>query len=180
MKLQYLPNLLTAMRLALSLPIVIAIVYQEPLVAIALFFLAALSDGLDGFLARRYGWETRVGSMLDPLADKVLLVSAFLSLSFIDLIPFWLTLLVAGRDCLIMVGAMVYRSVVGRLDFQPSRLGKLCTLFQLTLVLTAMISMALEVSEPVVFLQPVVVLFTLGSGLHYVADWSRKGWRHFH
>ena len=144
---------------------------------ISLFGIAALSDALDGFLARRYGWQSRLGAMLDPLADKVLLVSAFLSLTFIKALPLWLTLLVVGRDILIIAGTFVYHWVAGSIQFKPSRLGKLCTLLQLSLIMTALVSAALSYTKPVLILQPLVALFTIGSGLQYVVEWGKKGVR---
>ncbi|WP_419835600.1 CDP-alcohol phosphatidyltransferase family protein [Endozoicomonas atrinae] len=176
-KFQYLPNILTIIRLLLAGPITLAILSGRPVWTISLFGIAALSDALDGFLARRYGWQSRLGAMLDPLADKVLLVSAFLSLTFIKALPLWLTLLVVGRDILIIAGTFVYHWVAGSIQFKPSRLGKLCTLLQLSLIMTALVSAALSYTKPVLILQPLVALFTIGSGLQYVVEWGKKGVR---
>ncbi len=174
-KFQYLPNVLTIIRLLLAGPISLAILSERPVWIISLFGIAALSDALDGFLARRYGWQSRFGAMLDPLADKVLLVTAFLSLTVIKVFPLWLTLLVIGRDVLIVAGTFIYRWVVGSIQFKPSLLGKLCTLLQLSLIMTALVSAALNYTKPVILLQPLVALFTVGSGLQYVVEWGRKG-----
>ncbi|KEI72471.1 hypothetical protein GV64_18600 [Endozoicomonas elysicola] len=176
-KLKYLPNILTLLRLLLAGPVSFAILSEKPVWTLSLFLFAALSDALDGFIARHYGWQSRLGAMLDPMADKVLLVSAFLSLTLIKVIPVWLTLLVIGRDILIISGSFIYRWVVGTIQFKPSVLGKLCTLFQLSLIMTALISVALNYTKPVMILQPVVALFTIGSGLQYVVEWGRKGLR---
>ncbi len=176
-KFQYLPNVLTIIRLLLAGPISLAILSERPVWTISLFAIAALSDALDGFLARRYGWQSRFGAMLDPMADKVLLVTAFLSLTVIKVFPLWLTLLVIGRDILIVSGSFIYRWVAGTIQFKPSMLGKLCTLFQLSLIMTALVSVALNYTKPVMILQPVVALFTMSSGLQYVVEWGRKGLR---
>ena len=177
MKLKHLPNLLTVFRLCLALPVAFAIIYKQPGIAIGLFVVAAVSDGLDGFLARRYHWQSRLGSILDPIADKLLLLATFVALTWIQILPLWLTLLVLGRDVLIVCGAALFRWQVGSYEFSPSWLGKICTLMQLSLVLTALIRLAADVNKPFILLLPLAVMFTLASGVQYVIEWGGKWWR---
>lgn len=171
-----LPNLLTLLRLALVLPIAGLLLSDRHAPAVVLFAVAAGTDALDGFLARRFGWTSRFGSLFDPLADKLLLVTSFLCLTIIQVLPLWLALVVFLRDLLILTGAGLYRMLVGPVDFVPSRLGKLSTLLQMLLVLCLMLELSLlpalaTLRWPLTWL---VLAVTLGSGALYVWDWGRK------
>jgi len=109
------------------------------LVAILCFAVAAILDGVDGYVARRYHQWSELGTVLDPLADKLLLVSAIVLLSFnhpdrFGQIPLWLTGLIIGRDLLLGIGAIIVRSVVGRITVRPRLTGKLATVFQMLMV----------------------------------------------
>ena len=101
---------------------------------------AGLSDALDGFLARRYGWQTELGSLLDPLADKFLVAAMYLVFTLHELIPVWLVALILTRDILILLGAGVYRGVFGDLTVNPSLLSKTNTAVQISIVLLLMVS----------------------------------------
>ena len=96
---------------------------------------AGASDALDGFLAKRYGWQSWLGGMLDPIADKLMLIACFVSLGTIGAHPAWLTWLVVGRDVVIVAGAVAYHSFIGRVDAQPTPLSKFTTCIQITYVL---------------------------------------------
>ena len=168
------PNLLTLTRLLLSLPISCMLLGERYSAALLLFVIAGVSDALDGFLARRFAWTSRLGSMLDPLADKLLLVTAYLCLSLVQVLPWWLTLLVLARDLLIVLGAVCYRLLVGRLDFRPSWLGKCSSVAQIVLVIALLLELGVLpafalVREPLILL---VAALTLASGAHYVWRWS--------
>ena len=176
MKLHHLPNVLTVFRLCLALPVAWCIVNHQSDLAVGLFFMAAVSDGLDGFLARRYNWQSHLGSILDPVADKLLLMVTFIALSAIGVLPLWLTVLVIGRDLTIVCGALLYRWRVGPYQFKPSWLGKISTLIQLGLVLAALIRQALDIHQPFIVLLPLAVLFTVASGFQYVFEWGAKWW----
>jgi len=177
---RHLPNLLTVLRLLLVAPVAWLILGEAHAAALLLFVLAGLSDALDGFLARRFDWTSRLGALLDPLADKLLLVVSCLCLSQVGLIPWWLTLVVLGRDLLIVGGALCYRWRVGALDISPSRLGKLSTLLQSTLVSLVLLQAgplpALAVLRPPLFL--LVLLACLASAADYVRVWTEKYRRH--
>jgi cardiolipin synthase len=109
------------------------------LAAMLLFGLTATSDGLDGYIARRYNQISELGRILDPLADKLLLVSGIVLLSFDNepyfrQIPLWLTATIIGRDLLLAIGAVVIRSVVGKITVRPRIIGKIATVFQMFVI----------------------------------------------
>ncbi len=178
------PNLLTVLRVFLTVPVIWALLQREFSWALLLFGVAGVSDGLDGYLAKRYGWESRLGSLLDPLADKALLVSSFLALGWLDLIPVWLVVLVILRDLVIVAGALVYHFQVEHLEAAPSPLSKLNTVTQILLVL-AVVCAAGPLSLPEFVVETLIwatLVTTLASGASYVWIWSRKaldqGWLH--
>ncbi|MFZ6048671.1 CDP-alcohol phosphatidyltransferase family protein [Pseudomonas sp. CR3202] len=171
-----LPNLLTLLRLALVLPIAGLLLSDRYVQALVLFAVAGGSDALDGFLARRYGWTSRFGSLFDPLADKLLLVTSFICLSITQLLPVWLALVIFLRDLLLLLGAGLFRMLAGPAQFTPSRLGKLSTLLQMVLVLCLLLEMSLAPAlAPVRWpLSWVVLVVTLCSGVQYIWEWGRK------
>lgn len=178
---RHLPNLLTLLRLLLALPVALAIGYRDYPTALALAAFAALSDGLDGFLARRCGWESRLGAVLDPLADKLLLVGCFIALTYVGSVPLLLTLLVLARDVVIVAGAIAWRLLIGRLTPRPSMLSKLNTLVQILYVLAVLVPLAW--SQAALSLRGpawAVGALTIASGFDYVLRWSaraRRAWR---
>jgi cardiolipin synthase len=164
----------------MSVPVVWMLLEQRFGVALVLFAVAGISDGLDGYLAKHYGWQSRLGSLLDPLADKVLLVSSYLSLALIGVIPVWLVLLVILRDLVIVTGALVYHFRVTELDAAPSMVSKFNTFAQIVLVLVVVLDNGL-ISLPDLITQGLVwVVFasTVASGLNYVWVWSRRAVAH--
>ncbi len=171
-----LPNLLTLLRVVLTLPIAWLLIHGVYGWALWLFALAGVTDGLDGYLARRFGWFSRFGAMLDPLADKLLLVTSYLCLSISGAMPLWLTVAVLGRDLLIVCGAGLYRWRVGPLRFSPSLWGKLSTVLQIVLVLALLLELSILPAFSVVTgaLQWLVLALCLLSGGHYAWLWSGK------
>jgi cardiolipin synthase len=177
------PNLISFMRILLTLPIVWLMFEQEFSYALMLFAVAGFSDGLDGFLAKHYGWQSHLGGLLDPLADKALLMSSFLVLGGLGLIPIWLVILVIFRDLTIMGGALYYHFSVEEVDADPSLISKLNTLTQILLVLLV-VTDAGPLPLPDMLLQGLIWatgLTTLISGGMYVWVWTKKarqkGWR---
>ncbi len=137
-----LPNLLTTLRLLLLPLFLTLLVYRRPGPALAVLVLAALSDALDGLLARWLDQKTAIGSFLDPLADKLLSVSGFVTLALIGPIPAWFVIVVISRDVLISLGALVLYLHDGRLEIAPSLTGKAAMLGQFaTLVLTLLLQL---------------------------------------
>ena len=144
-----LPNLLTTLRLLLLPLFLTLLVYRRPGPALAVLLLAALSDALDGLLARWLDQKTAIGSFLDPLADKLLSVSGFVTLALIGPIPAWFVIVVISRDVLISLGALVLYLHDGRLEIAPSLTGKAAMLGQFaTLVLTLLLQLDAPVEPP--------------------------------
>jgi cardiolipin synthase len=175
---RHLPNLITGLRIALVWPVFWLITNARFDLALLLAALAGISDAVDGYLAKRNGWESRLGGMLDPLADKLLLLAGFSALTMIGSIPPWMLALVLGRDIVIVCGAIAYHNLIGPFDAQPSRLSKLTTVVQILLVLLELLRLAwlpqLPAREPVLWLAAVL---TAASGLHYVLVWSLRARR---
>lgn len=160
-------------------PLVWAMLQFDFLVALILFAIAGISDGLDGFLAKHYHWKSRLGSILDPIADKLLLVASFATLSYLGLLPWWLFALVMGRDLLIVAGALAYHKTLGEFDLKPLWSSKINTLLQIFLVLLVMVQAewfpALEQITTIgIWL---VVASVIYSGSEYVLVWGMSAWR---
>jgi len=170
------PNLITVMRILLVAPISWLLVRQEFGPALALFFVAGLSDGLDGFLAKHYRWTSRLGALLDPLADKALLVACYAALAWTGLLPVWLLVLVVARDVVIVAGAVVYNFRIRRLEAQPTLISKLNTLLQILLALLVIVQQLVPWVNNV-WIRVLIYAVTLSvvwSGLDYVVTWSRR------
>src|SRR3990172_3309285 len=105
MGLKDIPNIISLLRMALVPPVVILLLNGYYGWALLVFVSAGLSDGLDGYLAKRFGWRSRLGAILDPLADKLLLVASYLTLGWLGQLPLWLVAVVVGRDIVIVAGA---------------------------------------------------------------------------
>ena len=146
---------------------------QEYAASLAVFVIAGVSDGLDGFIAKRFHFESRLGSILDPLADKILLLSSYVMLTMLDHLPFWLMLTVAFRDLLIVSGYLVYTSMVGPVQMRPSWLSKLNTFMQIALIVVILAQQAMQLIYPLVVdvLIYAVLLTTVASSLHYLWTW---------
>ncbi|MCB1845356.1 MAG: CDP-alcohol phosphatidyltransferase family protein [Halioglobus sp.] len=164
------------MRIALIAPILWLIAQEEYLASLCLFLLASLSDGLDGFLAKRFDWQTRLGALLDPVADKLLVASVFAMLVVADLIPLWLASIVILRDVLIVGGATAYNFLIRPLEGEPTRISKLNTALELLLILFVLSRAAVgwppDVSVTV--LGAGVLVTVVVSGIDYVLSWSRR------
>jgi cardiolipin synthase len=149
--------------------------------ALLLFAVAAFSDALDGFLAKQFGWTSRLGGILDPLADKLLLMGGFLSLAWVGALPLWLAAMVVLRDVAIVSGAVGYYFLVQRFRAAPTYTSKLNTVAQLLLVLVVMLDRG-AVPLPAAGVDALVYLTaatTLISGVDYVWTWGRGAWLHF-
>ena len=128
------PNILTVLRLLSVYPLVIFILEEQFFLALGIFLLAGISDFLDGFLARKFLWQSRFGQIADPVADKTLVVATIISLGSIDLIENWFMFMVLGRDLLIIVGVVLANYLISDYQVAPNYLGKLNTAFLLLLV----------------------------------------------
>jgi cardiolipin synthase len=179
MSLNWLPNAISLMRIALVAPILLLILQGSFGWALALFWLAGFSDGVDGYLAKRFNWHTRLGALLDPVADKLLVAGLFITLAYTGDIPVWLAATVIMRDVVIVAGAMAYNFLVRPVQGEPTRVSKLNTALQL-LFLLFVISRAgfgwpQEISITV--LGASVLITVVISGVDYVWSWSRRARR---
>lgn len=177
MKRSDIPNLITVLRILLVVPIAWVLLHQDFVSALLLFFVAGVSDGLDGFLAKHYGWTSRLGALLDPLADKALLVTCYATLAWIKLLPLWLLVLVVARDVVIVAGAVVYNFRIRRLEAEPTWISKLNTVLQIGLVLLIIIQQVMPDWVQSGWIQALFVAVTVSvvwSGLDYVVTWSRR------
>ena len=178
MKASDIPNLITAFRFLLVPPVVLSLLNDRFGTALILFFIAGFSDAIDGYLAKRNNWTSRIGALMDPLADKLLLVSCFVTLGWLGWIPVWLVALVVLRDLVIVSGAVVFHMRVERIEAAPSYISKLNTFTQILLVLAVIFSKGLY-ELPVLWLDLLVysvLATTVWSGLDYVMTWSKLAW----
>ncbi|HSG65408.1 MAG TPA: CDP-alcohol phosphatidyltransferase family protein [Gammaproteobacteria bacterium] len=175
---KWLPNAICVVRVLLVAPIVLTLLEQNFVAALVLIVLAGFSDALDGFLARTFDWRTPLGSLLDPAADKLLIVSAFLTLSYEGLVPVALTLVVVIRDVVIVGGAALYQWLIAPVRGEPTIISKLNTACQLLFVLCTLTAEAMAwPPTPVLTVLGAAVFFTsVTSGLNYVVGWSKRAW----
>lgn len=174
-----LPNLISALRIALVIPFAWMLWHKQFVHALYLFAIAGCSDALDGYLAKRNGWTSWLGGILDPLADKLLLVASYFTLGGLGLLPWWLVLTVMTRDAIIVAGATAYHFWIARLEAEPTPLSKLNTLAQIVLVLTIVFNQVVDTSlRPFISALIYAVTFTtVSSGILYVIAWGRRAWR---
>ncbi|MGQ0542232.1 MAG: CDP-alcohol phosphatidyltransferase family protein [Blastocatellia bacterium] len=177
------PNLLTFLRMALIPVFAILLVYGREGWALVVFTLAGVSDGVDGFVARRLKQESELGTIIDPIADKLLMTTAFVMLTIPGVlspgrhlpVPFWVTASVIGRDVLIVTVAGAINVMTGFRGFQPSLLGKISTFVQITgviLILVAAVFPSLRgFYLPTVY--TTVVAFAIFSGVQYIFHVAR-------
>lgn len=175
MNLSALPNIICVGRMLLMVPVGHSILDGHYALAFWLCMIAAFSDVLDGQLAKRCGWMTELGKFLDPIADKLFMLTVFLTLMFTAVVPVWMGVLVIGRDVLIGAGAWTYKVLFGPVEGRPTLISKINTGFQLSYAM-ASIGGAAGWFAPW-FTQgvgAVMVLTTLASGYDYTAHYIRK------
>ncbi|HUQ52692.1 MAG TPA: CDP-alcohol phosphatidyltransferase family protein [Gammaproteobacteria bacterium] len=182
MSLRFVPNAICIARMLLVAPLVSWIVHGRFAAALLVLVVAGLSDGLDGYLAKRFDWRTRLGGLLDPAADKLLLVSTFAALSYVGLIPVELTIVVIGRDVVIVLGAICYQWFIAPVQGEPAAISKLNTACQLGMLFFTLTNAAFAWPPPVslLVLGAAVVFTSIVSGLTYVLRWSARAWRVAH
>lgn len=176
MSLHWLPNAICVLRMLLVVPVALALARGDYVLTLALFAVAAVSDGADGWLAKTFGWTSELGKILDPLADKLLLVTTFVTLAALGLAPAWLAAAAVTRDVVIAGGAIAYQLLYGSPQGQPTLVSKANTLLQLAFVLAAVAAAAWH-RVPDALLIPLGALTfvtTVVSGLDYVLTYSRK------
>ena len=143
--------------------------------SLILVFLMGLSDGLDGFLARYYGWKTTLGAYLDPLADKLMLLSAFIAFAVLGWVPWWFAALIVFRDVVLLAGAVYYHLVTRQLKIEPLMISKINTFAQIILAVSLIYSQVGPMHEQLLnALMTMVVCTTVASGMRYAVEWSRR------
>ena len=170
------PNILTLARIIITPFIVYAILEGKPAFALLLMGVAGITDMLDGAIARMFNQRSTVGAFMDPLADKLMLISTIVALYFLAHIPTYLFLAVVFRDMVIVLGATAYEMVTHKLEMTPLFTSKITTFLQIMLVLCVLANMAWQTPGAMI-LQTVVWLtfaFTCISGIQYMVLWMRK------
>ena len=171
-----LPNILTTLRLFLALPICMLILDGNYVSVLVIALVAGCSDGVDGWLARKLNATSRYGAVVDPISDKVLLTTTYISLALVGLLPSWLAVIVVLRDGVIFSGALAYHYYVGRYDMEPSGLGKASTFVQICYALLLISDQSYEIFHP--WLLEInlwlVILLAFISGIQYVFHWGRR------
>ncbi|MGO9632936.1 MAG: CDP-alcohol phosphatidyltransferase family protein [Steroidobacteraceae bacterium] len=177
--LRQIPNLISSLRILLVIPISLALVHRQFSTAIALFAVAAVSDATDGFLAKRFGWQSTIGAILDPAADKLLLATLFVLLATLRLVPVWLTAVAVGRDIVIVLGAIAYRVCIGLVDWRPSGVSKLNTLCQVAFIMGVIAKEAVGLPPDwvVVMLGSLTFVTAVISGIDYVLRYGSSAWQ---
>jgi cardiolipin synthase len=176
MSLIWIPNAISLMRIVLVVPILLLILRDEYGWALALFFVAGFSDGLDGYLANRFDWTTRLGGLLDPVADKLLVAGMFITLAWVGLVPAWLAALVILRDVVIFGGAVAYNFLIEPVEGEPTRVSKLNTVLELLFLLFVLSNAAFGWPESITMtvLGAAILVTVVISGADYVWSWSRR------
>jgi cardiolipin synthase len=170
------PNFITLGRL-LAVPLAVWLMLTDRFEAAFWLFLAAgASDAIDGFLARRLGARSEIGAYLDPLADKSLLVSSYVTLGYQGFIDSWLVILVVFRDVLIIGGAILYQTLTQSLTMQPLFVSKLNTVLQIALIgfVLARLGLGIDDYDLTPWLVYAVAASTAASGAAYVTVWGRR------
>jgi len=177
--LRFLPNALCVLRMLLALPVAWLLVHERYAETFLVLGFAAVTDGLDGFLAKQFGWTSELGKILDPLADKILLVTVFITLCVVGLVPLWVAAIAVFRDIVISFGAIVYRVLYGPIDGNPTKISKFNTLCQIVYVLSivAHTNSGMISDRALHILAILVVLTTTVSGAEYVMTYSQRAFR---
>lgn len=173
---RHIPNLICLVRMALIVPLIQAMIAGAEARILVLFCAAAVSDGLDGYLAKRFNWTSELGRFLDPMADKLLLVSVFITAAWLDITPWWVAAIAVARDLVIAGGALCYRLWFGPLRGRPTVISKINTGAQILYLLAVILASAtgFPPREILVALAAVMVLTTIASGVDYVASFLRR------
>lgn len=175
---RHLPNIITCVRIALVAPLIIAVLEKRYAAALLIAAIAGLSDAVDGFLARRFDWRSQLGAVLDPLADKIMLVAAYLTLAAVGHVAFTLAWLVLARDLIIVVGALLYQWIIGDFQARPSLMSKTNTAVQILYVLLVLLAACF--AWRLAWLQSLgwlVALTTIVSGIDYILRWGLRARR---
>ena len=170
----FIPNLLSIIRIGLIYPILNSVYVGEYLVGLIYFLAASLTDALDGFLARKMNWFTELGKILDPIADKLLVIGTIFVLWANNFIPLYVFTILIGRDVLILLGAAMHMSLITNDAPSPNILGKITTGSQIFYIAQILILQATNFDLHLFWLDWVIVLITASSLLVYAFDWFKS------
>ena len=173
--LHHIPNTISIFRIFLVIPVIYYIWIDHWQTAFLLMLLAGISDGLDGYIARSYHWESELGATLDPIADKILLVCIFIVLSIKGIVPQWLVVLIVSRDAIIVTGLILYKLMTNELKINTLFISKVNTALLIVLVLLHMFNLAVSSVPELLFsiMTVMIVVTTIVSGALYVILWSK-------
>ena len=170
----FIPNLLSIVRIGLIYPILNSVYVGEYLVGLIYFLAASLTDALDGFLARKMNWFTELGKILDPIADKLLVIGTIFVLWANNFIPLYVFTILIGRDVLILLGAALHMSLITNDAPSPNILGKITTGSQIFYIAQILILQATNFDLHLFWLDWIIVLITASSLLVYAFDWFKS------
>ncbi len=168
-----LPNAITIIRILLIPLFLYKIIQGDMIFATAVYLIAAISDGLDGFIARVWKLQTKLGTFLDPMADKLLITASFLTLSVLKIIPLWIALAVISRDIIIVSGSLLVYLMKDELTIRPQPIGKVTTFFQFSYILLVLVHSAADIPFLLHLYGPILVTtggLTVISGAVYIFD----------
>ena len=169
----FIPNLLTIIRIALVYPILNNIYLGNFEISIIYFIVASVTDGLDGFIARKMNWQTELGTLLDPVADKILLSGSVFILWLNQYIPFYIFVIFFSRDVVILLGAAIRMSVIESDTPTPNFLGKLTTTLQIIYIAIIFLKVIIELDFELFPLDVFIILVTILSLIVYAYNWVR-------
>jgi len=168
------PNLITTLRIVLTPVFVIYVINDELIMGLIILIITGLSDGIDGLVARLFNQKSILGAYLDPLADKIILISAFIALSIRDFLPSWLTVMVISRDILILIGIFILFLNEKKIEISPVVSSKITTCLQfLTVILVLSKDYVSDLVKYYPFLFYLTAIFTAVSFLQYMHQWFR-------
>lgn len=179
-----LPNVITTIRILLVVPTAWLLLEDRYVDALVLMSIAGASDALDGWMARQFGWTSRFGAAMDPVADKLLVAAMFIAFTVQGHIPIWVAAIAVGRDAVILTGAGLYRLLFEEIEFAPTFISKANTAMQIVMLLLLLVELCefpfLSVAagllvDPYCFY--ILAVLGIGSGLDYVFTWGRRAWR---
>jgi cardiolipin synthase len=169
----FIPNLLTIVRIALVYPILNNIYLGNFEISIIYFVVASVTDGLDGFIARKMNWQTELGTLLDPVADKILLSGSIFILWLNQYIPFYIFVIFFSRDVAILLGAAIRMTVIEFDTPTPNFLGKLTTTLQIIYIAIIFLKEIIELNLGLFPLDILIILVTILSLAVYAYNWVR-------
>lgn len=174
----FIPNLLSIIRIGLVYPILNSVYLGEYLIGLIYFLVASLTDALDGFLARKMNWYTDLGKILDPVADKLLVIGTIFVLWINNFIPLYVFVILISRDVLILLGAAMHMSLITNAAPSPNILGKFTTGIQIFYIAQLLIFEAFALNINLIWLDWLVVLVTASSLLVYALEWFKSLQKH--